>query len=353
MGFWCEGYDETAIFEGNGLRGPYIVFDGERIETDIFGPIPLFISENRVDSGIFEGGIQHDPTQRILLGEGIKTERRELLPHKEVKEPVEELSRTFRESVSLRASGRIGVLLSGGVDSSSIATVLYNEGIDFRAVSVAEGEDYRYAERLSKKLGFELIPVHLDMDEVKDKIPEIYRIIDMKDYLNSTPVYLPVITSLSITFYFAFREAKRNGIERMFSGIGSEELFAGFRDWTGEPMDKQIFERTYTIYKRDLWRDYSLATHFGIHISYPFLDREFASTALSIPVELKLKDGIKKWIWRKAAEKLGVPEENAWRKNRAAQYGSGADRILEKLTKRSGKRYRMKYLQDILSKTFL
>ncbi len=346
--YFAEDFDNISY-----PRGPYLMFDGERIETDIFGQVPLFVSEGRVDTGIFEGGIRHDPTKRILLGERVKTESRELLPYRPVKEPVEELSRIFRESVSLRANGRIAVLLSGGVDSSAIATVLLNEGIEFRALSVADGEDYRYAERLSKKLGFELIPVHLDMDEIEDNIPEIYRIIGMKEYLNSTPVYLPVITSLSITFYFALREAEKNGMERVLSGIGSEELFAGFRDWTREPMEKQIFERTYTIYKRDLWRDYALANHFGMHISYPFLDREFASVALSIPVELKIKDGTKKWIWRKAAEKLGVPEENAWRKNRAAQYGSGADRILERLAKRSGKRYRMKYLQDMLSKTFL
>ena len=332
-------------------RGPYLRWNGSALETDMFGQVPLFLAENRIEDSIFPGSIQHDPTYSIVPAEndiGMEFLKRPPLPQISVKEPVEELACSFRESVELRAGGKMGVLLSGGVDSSAIATLLSE--YDVKAFCVADGKDRESALRLSKRLGIELVEVHIDEDEAEAAITEIYRILGMWNYVYSTPVYLPVITSLSILFFFAFREARKEGVERLFTGIGSEELFAGFTDWTGEDMEKQVIERAYTIYRRDLWRDYALAGHFGIEMEYPFLDREFASLARSIPVEMKLRDGIKKWIWRKAAERIGVPEENAWRKNRAAQYGSGADRILERLVKRSGHRYRMNYLMELLEK---
>ena len=332
-------------------RGPYLRWNGRALETDIFGQAPLFLAEKRIEDSIFQGSVQHDPTYSIVPADndiGMQFVKRPLLAQMPVKEPAEALTRSFRESVELRAGGRMGVLLSGGVDSSAIATILSE--YDIKAFCVADGKDMESALRLSKHLGMELVEVHIDEDEAEAAIPEIYRILGMRDYVYSTPVYLPVITSLSILFFFAFREARKEGVERLFSGIGSEELFAGFTDWTGEDMGKQVIDRAYTIYKRDLWRDFGIASHFGIEVEYPFLDREFASLALSIPVEMKLREGIKKWIWRKAAERMGVPEENAWRKNRAAQYGSGADRILERLVKRSGHRYRMKYLIELLEK---
>lgn len=353
--YHSEPYDEKALLSGREPRGPYLYFDGETLRTYIFGQIPLFVSENRVEMNLFRGGVQHDPTKEIIFSKMIyKTDRffsfreRQRLPKIDVREPVKELAIAFRDSVKLRADGKTGLLLSGGVDSSAIATVLSQEGVDFTAFCVAEGKDIEHAEKLAKKLDFDLVPIHLDIDEVEHSIPEIFQILGMKEYLNSTPVYLPVITSLSITFYFALKEAGKYGIKRMFSGVGSEELFAGFTDWTGEDIEKQVVERTYTLYKRDLWRDHALAEHSGMRMTYPFLDRLFAKTALSIPAGLKLTEGYKKYVWRKTAEYLGVPHENAWRKNKAAQYGSGSDRILEKLAKTNGKKYRIEYLREML-----
>lgn len=384
--YHSEPYDEKALLSGREPRGPYLYFDGETLRTDIFGQIPLFVSENRVEMNLFRGGVQHDPTKKIIfrgivrreegghtealkIGKAmnkkeIKRDRwktrgdgrgvdfifrgRQRLPGIDVREPVKELAIAFRDSVKLRADGKTGLLLSGGVDSSAIATVLSQEGVDFTAFCVAEGKDIEHAEKLAKKLDFDLVPIHLDIDEVEHSIPEIFQILGMKEYLHSTPVYLPVITSLSITFYFAMKEAEKYGIKRMFSGVGSEELFAGFTDWTGEDIEKQVVKRSYTLYKRDLWRDCALAEHSGMKMSYPFLDSLFAKTALSIPAELKLSQGHKKYVWRKTAEYLGVPHENAWRKNKAAQYGSGSDRILEKLAKTNGKRHRIEYLREML-----
>ncbi len=365
--YHASKFDRKAIEEGGLPRGPYLIFDGNRLETDSYGQIPLFVGRDSVRSGIFPGAVQHNPLKAIEFGESMGLTERNVPHLKSVNIPAEQpsvsaIAEEFRRSVILRADdagGKIGLLLSGGVDSSAIAAVLVKGGYDFTAFCVSAGaipygkeerRDITAARRLSKSLGFDLEEVVLDRDEVREAIPAIYGIIGMKEYLNSTPVYLPVITALSITYYFALRAARKCGCTDVFSGIGSEEIFAGFVDRTGDDLNEQVVRRTATIYHRDLWRDFSLASAFSLRFSYPFLDDPFVRLALSVGAENKVRDGHKKYIWRKAAESLGVPPENAWRRNKATQYGSGADRVLERIVRDSGERYRIKYLEGVLDR---
>lgn len=363
--YYARGFDTAAIDEGREPRGPYLIFDGNRLLTDLYGQIPLFRGKSSVSTEISTETLQHNPLISIEFGDGMNLLRRDAdhldaLKISPKKVSPDEIADRFREAVLLRAedSDRIGLLLSGGVDSSAIAAVLTASGYDFTAFCVStddiaygkeERKDITAARALSKKLGFDLVEVVLDIDRTEEAIPEIYRITGMKEYMNSTPVYLPVITALSITYYFALESARRCGCTDVFSGIGSEEIFGGFVDRTGEDLNAQVMKRTATIYHRDLWRDYSLASHSSILLSYPFLDNELVKMALSVDAKQKVRNGEKKYIWRKAAERLGVPEENAWRKNKATQYGSGADRVLEHIVRRSGKRYRIAYLEGVLN----
>ena len=363
--YHAREFDREAIENGGEPRGPYLIFEGNILMTDLYGQIPIFAGGSSVRTGIFPGGVQHDPLKAITFGRRIEFRERNAEHLKSVRIPekqptASDIADRFREAVLIRAeatNGKMGVLLSGGVDSSAIAAVLAAGGYDFTAFCVSAGSvkygkeerrDIVAARELSKRLGFDMVEVVLDMDETEEAIPDIYRITGMREYMNSTPVYLPVITALSITYYFALRAARKCGCTDIFSGIGSEEIFAGFVDRTGLPLNEQVVDRTATIFHRDIWRDYSLASHFSLDMSYPFLDSEVVKTALSIDAGEKVRDGEKKHIWRRAAEILGVPRENAWRQNRATQYGSGADRILENIVRRSGKRYRIKYLEGVL-----
>ena len=55
---------------------------------------------------------------------------------------------------------------------------------------------------------------------------------------------------------------------------------------------------------------------------------------MQISANLKIKGNVKKYILRKAALEFSLPEEIAFRKKIAAQYGSGIDKLLEKLAKK-------------------
>ena len=47
---------------------------------------------------------------------------------------------------------------------------------------------------------------------------------------------------------------------------------------------------------------------------------------------------------------VGLPAEFAWRKKKAAQYGSGIDKALLKIAKRHGFKYRGDYLADLVKR---
>ena len=63
------------------------------------------------------------------------------------------------------------------------------------------------------------------------------------------------------------------------------------------------------------------------------MDTELIRLGMTIPPEYKIRspeDTLKKYILRDAALDYGVPEYAALRPKKAAQYGSGIDKILKK-----------------------
>jgi len=77
----------------------------------------------------------------------------------------------------------------------------------------------------------------------------------------------------------------------------------------------------------------------SIELRVPFLDKDVIKTGLAIIPELKvLKKGslyIRKYIFRKTAEDL-LPPELLWKEKKAIQYGTGVQKILNKLARDAG-----------------
>ena len=90
---------------------------------------------------------------------------------------------------------------------------------------------------------------------------------------------------------------------------------------------------TNVIWERDFTRDAAIATKMKFTVRVPFLDDEVIKTAMGISGEHKIREDQKKVILREIAESTGLPKEIAWRKKKAAQYGSGFDKALEQLAK--------------------
>jgi len=234
----------------------------------------------------------------------------------------------------------IAVLFSGGIDSTTICYLLQKHKIPFQAYVVGRKHsfDVKRAKIIAKSLDFPLEIVFIDSKITEAYLPSIERIIQTRLFRQTTTTVPTSVTlAIAITYFFGMIRIAMDGHKFVTSGIGTEELFAGFEHWNKERTIEQLSEqKLFTIYQRDLYRDQRLASHFGLEMIVPFLGLPLAQYAMTISTDVKLTAGQKKGIWRNTAENLGVPSHFCYLKNRATQYGSASQKILDKIAKKNG-----------------
>ncbi len=255
---------------------------------------------------------------------------------------------------------RIGVLLSGGVDSTLVALLAkqalqdkgdkedkseligYTAGLDSRGSAAA---DLQWAERAARFLGIELREGRFDLEGAEDILKRAVSIL----HEAAVPVNA-VSAGVGAVVLAAGELARDDGVTMLFSGLGAEETFAGYqRHEMAREINEECWLGLQGMWQRDFTRDCAIASALGLRLLTPFLDERVIRAAMALPGELKIKEGHKKWALRKAAEEMGLPKEFAWRKKKAAQYGSSFDRALLRLAKRHGFRYRREYLAHLAS----
>jgi len=239
---------------------------------------------------------------------------------------------------------KFGILFSGGVDSTVIVQICKRLKKDFICYTAAldekgmkEAEDLTYAKKTAKEMNLNLKIKKLRLKDVEKYLKIITPLIEDNN---------PVKVSVALTFYAALQEAKKDNIKVIFSGLGSEEIFAGYeRHKKSSNINKECLSGLRKMYERDLYRDDIITMNNRIELRVPFLDNELIDYSLKIPEEYKIKEDKDKFILRTVAEKLGVSKEIAYRKKRAAQYGSKFDSAIKKLAKKNGFKLRSEYLK--------
>lgn len=268
---------------------------------------------------------------------------------------------------------KIGVLFSGGIDSTLIAFLLQKLGVEFLCLSVGfhDGaakipEDLIESEKVAEKLHFPHERVILDLAGVEALFKETVAILSGVEGEQSVINVVNVgVGSVEVA---AFKKGASLGITHYFGGLGSEEIFAGYDRHEeallrGGPRElhAECLAGLDAMYQRDLIRDTRIARAFNVTLSTPFLDEELIRYALRIPPSMKINDAVtftgrgrgdvpaqkryKKLVLREAARKLGLPRAFAFRPKRAAQYGSRTNNALTKLRKLHGFRDKATYLQ--------
>lgn len=226
----------------------------------------------------------------------------------------------------------IGVLLSGGLDSSltsSIASRIMKEtsGQKLHSFSIgleADAPDAVAAREVADFLGTEHHEIHFTIEEgiqILDKLIWHLETYDVTSIRASTPMY------------FLSKAITDMGIKVVLSGEGSDEIFGGYLYFRNAPsvadFQKETIERVQRLSTADLLRaDKSTMAH-GLEARVPFLDKAFLELAIKIQPEEKMPktyDGIEKYILRKAfdtPEQPYLPQRILWRQKEQFSDGVG------------------------------
>lgn len=237
----------------------------------------------------------------------------------------------------------IGVLLSGGLDSSltsSIASRLLAEsGKKLHSFSIGldgKAPDTAAARKVAEFLGTEHHEIHFSIEqgiEILDKLIWHLETYDVTSVRASTPMY------------FLSKAIAEKGIKVVLSGEGADEIFGGYLYFRNAPsteeFQKETIERVQKLFTADLLRaDKSTMAH-GLEARVPFLDKAFLEMAMQIKPEEKQPktyEGIEKYILRKAfdtPEKPYLPQEVLWRQKEQFSDGVGynwIDQLIEYCT---------------------
>jgi len=227
----------------------------------------------------------------------------------------EQLRNNLKEAVERNRAE--GMLLSGGVDTSILAFIAL-PCIGFTvALKDSPASDLSYSEQVSKLLGIKHKKMEFTMEEALATLPEVIGILKTFD--------LALPNDLAI--YFALKLAKESGVSSVMTGDGADELFAGYSymaELTPEDLERYIkrLSQNWHFSANELGRA------LDIEIRQPFLDEDFVRFALQIRPELKVENGVGKYILRKSFEDL-IPPELVWRRKEPIEYGSGSTKLHE------------------------
>ena len=244
------------------------------------------------------------------------------------------VARLLKQAIErqLPENEKIAIAFSGGLDSSTIATVAKkktNIGLITLNAGAARSGDLEIAEKVAGELGLPLHVLELGPEQMAADFDSCFKIMPG----SATEM------ELMVAAYALAREAGRLGLHIMLMGSGAEETFIGYHKYY-QALEKgldlpSILEAEFrTLPSRDLARTRAVCRVFGVEPRFPFMDEELFGAVQAVPLAEKLDNGVaKKPLLRKLAAELGVPKMAVERPKKALQYGSGLHKEMEKLVK--------------------
>lgn len=240
----------------------------------------------------------------------------------------------------LQADAPYGALLSGGVDSSliaSIATKILRERdpkyrLKTYSVGLENAPDFKYSRMVADYINSDHKEVLFQVEDALDIIRET--IYHLESYDIST-------VRCSIPMVLLSRYVKSEGLKMVLSGEGSDEIFGGYLYFFQAPNKiefyKETVERVLTLHKFDILRANKATMANGVELRVPFLDTAFINHSMNIRPEDKLpgpnnefgcEEGetttrMEKHILRAAFADNYLPDEVLWRQKEQFSEGVG------------------------------
>lgn len=325
----------------------YAVWDGENlaIARDPLGVKPLFYSENdellgfaSARDSLIEVGLTDISTLKPehILYNGEDISPTQAIYEKVFEGEVNKIDKLLRLSVSKRIDGldSVGVIFSGGVDSSYLALLLKEISsnvalkVTLYAVGVEGSKDLEASIKASKSLNLPLEICEVTEDMIREALPSVVRAIGDDNLMK---------VGVGLTTYFATQMVARDDINVAISGQGADELFGGYKrylkSFIEDNLNYELREDISNMYHVNLERDDACSMLNSVELRLPFLDKALVELVLNILDNKKIvsmHDDMRKSFLRKLAFEEGLDYDIAYRPKKAAQYGTGIDKILRK-----------------------
>ena len=222
---------------------------------------------------------------------------------------MEKIKETFEKAVIKRLMSDVpfGILLSGGLDSSLVASVavryirkhpeIYGENPIIHTFSIGDKDstDLPYAKKVADFLNTNHHEISFTVEDGMNAIENVIYHLETYDITTiraSTPHYLLA------------QKIQSMGIKMVLSGEGSDELLGGYLYFHNAPSDlehqleckKRVLDLGYFDCLR---ADKSTMAH-SVEARYPFLDTEFIKLCINVHKDVKTQKGIEKYILRAA-----------------------------------------------------
>jgi len=264
-----------------------------------------------------------------------------LTPPKE-KYSADTLRNAFEKAVVRRMMSDVpwGVLLSGGLDSSLVASIcarhIARRSTNFPklhsfTIGLENSPDIKAAQTVADYLGTKHHAYTYTLEEGADAVRDVIQALETYDLTTiraSTPMYL------------MSRKIKAMGIKMVLSGEGADEVFGGYLYFHKAPNAQEFYDETVDKISRlhmyDCLRCNKAMSAWGVEPRVPFLDADFLEVAMNLdPEEKMIRKGkdiskedtkIEKWSIRKAFDTPDdpyLPDDILWRQKEQFSDGVG------------------------------
>lgn len=243
-----------------------------------------------------------------------------------------------------------GVLLSGGLDSSLIASIAAKEsqaalpdlpthhslaGVDAsgRLVNTSGSKLHSFA------IGLEGSPDLIAARQVAEFIGTVHHehtftvqegLDALSDVIWHLETYDVTTIRASTPMFLLSRKIKAQGVKLVLSGEGSDEIFGGYLYFGAAPSPKEFHQecvkRVKNLHYSDCLRANKSTMAWGLEARVPFLDKSFLDICMNIRAEDKMitPGHIEKYILRKAFDNGEyLPPDILWRQKEQFSDGVG------------------------------
>ncbi len=222
----------------------------------------------------------------------------------------------------------LGALLSGGLDSSILCSLLKNKlgkSFDTFCVGSVGANEFSEARQVAEFIGSRHHEVPLEEEEICKLVPSVVYALESFD---------AGLLRTSIPMFKVFSQV-RTRVKTVLSGEGADELFAGYPDLfmpvyaqRGKfGLQMELEHAVQSLFLRHLARLDRISMANSVEGRVPFMDYRFVEFALGIDPSLKVKNGVEKFVLRKAFEGA-VPAEISARPKCRFGIGAGVEQVL-------------------------